>query len=140
MHLSSSGDFSYHFDYTGYPHLLKNDSIVQLKSGPWNGLTYGGTPNLRKNLIFKYRVVLNKNEAYYTFELLNRSIISRFKLSVSGVGQRWMWVNRTKEWVVYITSPTDNCDNYRLCGAYGSWILQILLFVDVSLDFCLKIQ
>ncbi|CAA2969613.1 G-type lectin S-receptor-like serine threonine-kinase At4g27290 isoform X1 [Olea europaea subsp. europaea] len=117
----SSGDFTYHFDPTGYPqHVLRKGSAVQFKTGPWNGLTYSGTPNLKKNPIFKYKVVLNKNEAYYTFDLLNRSIISRFTLSGSGVGQRCMWVNRTKEWVVYITSPTDNCDVYRLCGAYGS--------------------
>ncbi|KAK6132618.1 hypothetical protein DH2020_033637 [Rehmannia glutinosa] len=40
--------------------------------------------------------------------------------SGSGVGQRWIWVDRTEGWSVYLTSPTDNCDIYRACGAYGS--------------------
>ncbi|KAL2496271.1 G-type lectin S-receptor-like serine/threonine-protein kinase [Forsythia ovata] len=26
----------------------------------------------------------------------------------------------TQQWEVYITAPTDNCDVYRSCGAYGS--------------------
>ncbi|CAA2969614.1 G-type lectin S-receptor-like serine threonine-kinase At4g27290 isoform X1 [Olea europaea subsp. europaea] len=117
----SSGDFNYHFDPTGYPqHVLKKGSVVQFKSGPWNGLRYSGAPNLRYNPIYKYGVILNKNEAYFSFELLNSSIISRFTLSECGVGQRMTWINRTQEWAVYITAPTDNCDIYGLCGAFGS--------------------
>ncbi|XP_022862105.1 G-type lectin S-receptor-like serine/threonine-protein kinase At4g27290 isoform X2 [Olea europaea var. sylvestris] len=117
----SKGDFTYNFDPTGYPqHVVKKGSVVQYKSGPWNGLRYCGNPNLRKNPIFKYGVVLNKNEAYYSFELLNRSVISKFTLTASGVGQRSTWINRTQGWVVCITAPTDNCDIYGLCGAYGS--------------------
>ncbi|KAL2476169.1 G-type lectin S-receptor-like serine/threonine-protein kinase [Abeliophyllum distichum] len=95
----SSGDFTYHFDPTGYPQrVLKRGSDVQFKSGPWNGLRFSGTPNLRKNNFYKYGVVLNKNEAYFTYELLDRSIISRVTLSESGVSQRLMWVDRTPRW------------------------------------------
>ncbi|KAL2496254.1 G-type lectin S-receptor-like serine/threonine-protein kinase [Forsythia ovata] len=117
----SSGDFTYHFDRTGYPQkVLKKGSVVQYKSGPWNGLRYSGMPNLRKNSIYKYGVVLNKNEPYFTYELLDGSIISRVTLSESGVTQRLTWVDRTQRWEVYATAPTDNCDIYRSCGAYGS--------------------
>ncbi|KAL2555423.1 G-type lectin S-receptor-like serine/threonine-protein kinase [Forsythia ovata] len=117
----SSGDFTYHFDPTGYPQIVvKRGSVVQYKSGPWNGLHFSGTPNLRKNLFYKYGVVLNKNEAYFTYELLDRSIISRVTLSESGVSQPLTWVDRTQRWEVDIIHPTEICDIYRLCGAYGS--------------------
>ncbi|CAA2954677.1 G-type lectin S-receptor-like serine threonine-kinase At4g27290 isoform X1 [Olea europaea subsp. europaea] len=113
----ASGDFTYHFDPTGYPQrVLKRGSYVTFKSGPW----ISGTRNLRKNPFYKYKVVLNKNEAYFTYELHNKSIISRVTLSESGVSQRLTWVDTTQGWVVSITSATDNCGIYRLCGAYGS--------------------
>ncbi|CAA2982882.1 G-type lectin S-receptor-like serine threonine-kinase At4g27290 isoform X2 [Olea europaea subsp. europaea] len=83
----SSGDFTYHLDTSGYPQLvMKRGSDVVFKTGPWNGLRYSGTPNLRKNSIFKF-VVINKNEAYYAYELLG-SIISRYAVNPSGVAER----------------------------------------------------
>ncbi|XP_022847681.1 G-type lectin S-receptor-like serine/threonine-protein kinase At4g27290 [Olea europaea var. sylvestris] len=93
----SLGDFTYHFDPTGYPqHVLKKGLLVLFKSGPWNELCYSGKPNMKYNPIYIYGLVLNKNEAYFSFELLNRSIISRFTLSESGVRQRITWINRTR--------------------------------------------
>ncbi|XP_022877615.1 G-type lectin S-receptor-like serine/threonine-protein kinase At4g27290 isoform X2 [Olea europaea var. sylvestris] len=116
-----SGDFTYHCDPTGYPQcILKKGSVEQYKTGPWNGLRFSGTPNLRKNEIFKFDLVLKKNEVYYHYELLNRSVITRFALSPSGVAQRWTWIDQKRQWVVYLTAPIDNCDTYKYCGVYGS--------------------
>ncbi|KAI3457530.1 hypothetical protein Pfo_014193 [Paulownia fortunei] len=115
------GDFTYHCDPSGYPqNILRKGEVEQYRTGPWNGLRFSGTPNLRKNPIFRYELVLNKNEVYYHYELLNSSVVSRLTLSQSGVAQRWTWIDRTQGWVVYLTTPTDNCDIYKLCGAYGS--------------------
>ncbi|KAL3821550.1 hypothetical protein ACJIZ3_007455 [Penstemon smallii] len=115
------GDYTYHCDPSGYPqNVLRKGGVEQYRTGPWNGLRFSGIPNLRKNPIFSFGVVINKNEVYYHYELLNNSVISRFTLSPSGVAQRITWIDRTQGWVVYLTSPTDNCDNYRLCGVYGS--------------------
>ncbi|XP_022877603.1 G-type lectin S-receptor-like serine/threonine-protein kinase At4g27290 isoform X1 [Olea europaea var. sylvestris] len=116
----SSGDFTYHLDPSGYPQLvMKSGSDVVFKTGPWNGLGYSGMPNLRNNSIFNFGVVINKNEAYHAFELLG-SIISRYAVNPSGVAERWTWISRTQRWEVYITAPTDTCDRYKVCGAYGS--------------------
>ncbi|CAA3012690.1 G-type lectin S-receptor-like serine/threonine-protein kinase At4g27290 [Olea europaea subsp. europaea] len=57
----SSGDFTYQCDPTGYPQgIWKKGSVEQYKTGPWNGLRFSGTPNLRKNDIFKFKLVLKK--------------------------------------------------------------------------------
>ncbi|CAA2988738.1 Hypothetical predicted protein [Olea europaea subsp. europaea] len=57
----SSGDFTFHCDPTGYPqNSLKKGSVEQYKIGHWNGLHFSGTPNLRKNDIFKFEFVLKK--------------------------------------------------------------------------------
>ncbi|KAK6154370.1 hypothetical protein DH2020_008618 [Rehmannia glutinosa] len=117
----ASGDYTYHCDPTGYPqNILKRGESVQYRSGPWNGQGASGAPSLRRNPIFRFGLVMNKDEVYYHYELLNDSVITRFTLSESGVGQRWIWVDRTQGWVIYIIAPTDNCDIYRACGPYGS--------------------
>ncbi|KAG6398822.1 hypothetical protein SASPL_140293 [Salvia splendens] len=87
----ASGDFTYHCDPTG----------------------------LRSNPVFRFGLVMNENEVYYHYELLNTSVISRYALSQSGVGQRWSWDDQMQTWRIYLTAPTDNCDFYNLCGSYG---------------------
>ncbi|KAK4485087.1 hypothetical protein RD792_007695 [Penstemon davidsonii] len=117
----ATGDYTYHCDPSGYPqNVFRKGGVELYRTGPWNGVRFNGIPNLRKNPIFSFGVVINKNEVYYHYELLNNSIISKFTLLASGVAQRSTWIDRTQGWVVYITSPTDKyCDTYRLCGAYG---------------------
>ncbi|KAK4485098.1 hypothetical protein RD792_007707 [Penstemon davidsonii] len=117
----ATGDYTYHCDPSGYPqNVFRKGGVELYRTGPWNGVRFNGIPNLRKNPIFSFGVVINKNEVYYHYELLNNSIISKFTLLASGVAQRSTWIDRTQGWVVYITSPTDKyCDTYRLCGVYG---------------------
>ncbi|KAL7143245.1 hypothetical protein ABFS83_08G179000 [Erythranthe nasuta] len=117
----ATGEYTYRCDPTGYPqNILKRGETVQFRSGPWNSVAFSGNPNLRKNSIYTYGMVINKNEVYYHYELLNNSVISRFTLNENGVCQRWTWVDGTQDWRVYLTAPTDNCDIYENCGPYGS--------------------
>ncbi|GFQ05759.1 putative serine/threonine-protein kinase receptor [Phtheirospermum japonicum] len=115
----SPGDFTTHIDPTGYPQGYTKRGEVELsRLGPWNGLIFSG--NLQKSSIYSFELVMNEREVYYHNEVHNSSVITRLRLSLSGVAQRWVWVNRTQGWVVYLTNPVDNCDTYGLCGAYGS--------------------
>ncbi|KAK2980730.1 LOW QUALITY PROTEIN: hypothetical protein RJ640_011710 [Escallonia rubra] len=118
----SPGDFTYHCEPRGYPQLvMRKGSVEQYRTGPWNGVRFSGVPNLRPNAIFKYRLVFNDKEAYYSYDLLNGSVISRLMLSQTGVVQRWTRpIGRSQVWVIYLTTPIDNCDTYALCGAYGT--------------------
>ncbi|KAK2984763.1 hypothetical protein RJ640_004588 [Escallonia rubra] len=115
------GDYTYHLDPSGYPQIiLVKGSDEVYRTGPWNGVVFSGRPSFRGNTIYTHKVVFNKQEVYYTFELRNSSVLSRFALNQSGVAQRWTWVDKTDGWSLYLTAPTDNCDTYKLCGAYGS--------------------
>ncbi|XP_073028999.1 G-type lectin S-receptor-like serine/threonine-protein kinase At4g27290 [Primulina eburnea] len=117
----STGDYTIHCDPSGYPQLtIKKGDALQLRTGPWNGVGFSGVPNGRKNTIYSFEVVMNENETYYHYELLNHSVISRYTLNESGVGQRWTWVDDTQGWVIYLTSPIDSCDTYGFCGVHGS--------------------
>ncbi|XP_056167193.1 G-type lectin S-receptor-like serine/threonine-protein kinase At4g27290 [Syzygium oleosum] len=117
----SPGNFTYQVDPNGYPQLLlKQGSDIKFRSGPWNGLRWSGTPNLNPNPYYRYEFVLNEEEMYYRYELLNSSVISRKILMPNGIVQRFTWIDRTQGWTLYLTAPIDQCDNYASCGAYGS--------------------
>ncbi|XP_028121640.1 G-type lectin S-receptor-like serine/threonine-protein kinase At4g27290 [Camellia sinensis] len=103
----------------GYPqNILSNGPVELFRTGPWNGLKFGGNPNLKPNSIYTYGLVYTKEEVYYGYELIS-SVVSRFSLHYTGVMQRFTWIDRTQEWVLYLTAPIDNCDNYNLCGPNG---------------------
>ncbi|KAJ9671826.1 hypothetical protein PVL29_025502 [Vitis rotundifolia] len=99
---------------------LKEGSVVTFRSGPWNGLRFSGMPNLKPNSIYTFHFVLNQKEIYYTYELINSSVVTRMVLSPNGVLQRYTWIDRRQGWLLYLTAQMDNCDRYALCGAYGS--------------------
>ncbi|THG06946.1 hypothetical protein TEA_000683 [Camellia sinensis var. sinensis] len=114
------GEFTYRCDPQGYPqNILSRGSVDLFRTGPGNGITFNGRPNLKPNTIYRYEVVYTKKEVYYHYELLS-SVVSRFVLSPDGVVERWTWIDRTQEWILYLTGPTDNCDKYKLCGPNGS--------------------
>ncbi|KAK1391772.1 Receptor-like serine/threonine-protein kinase [Heracleum sosnowskyi] len=114
------GVYNYHLDPAGYPHLvLRNDKAEIYQTGPWNGARFIGRPKISNNGIYNHSLVYTKEEVYYTFELLNSSVFSRFVLSQNGEGQRWTWVDHNQRWDLFLKLPTDNCDTFRRCGAYG---------------------
>ncbi|KAI3457035.1 hypothetical protein Pfo_013698 [Paulownia fortunei] len=115
------GDFTMSLDPAGYPQVLtKRGAVTLYRIGPWNGLAFSGSPDVQNDPVFQFGLHMNKNGAYYRWDAIDRSAISRFTLNPSGVGQPWIWVDQTQGWVHYLNIPADNCDTYKLCGAYGS--------------------
>lgn len=117
----AQGDYTFGMDTDGYPQLIThNVTAVTYRTGPWNGLSFSGTQNLKRNTIYEFNFTFNRGEVYYGYELLNHSVVQRLVLSQNGFLDRWTWVDRTKGWTLYCSSPSDNCDYYGSCGAYGS--------------------
>ncbi|KAA8523787.1 hypothetical protein F0562_010209 [Nyssa sinensis] len=115
------GDFTYWCDVRGYPQFrVSNGSVGVFRSGPWNGVRFSGYPSLKANTVYKFNFVFNKEEFYYINGLTNGSVVSRAVLNHNGEFQRFTWNNRIQSWTVYLTVPADHCDNYALCGVYGS--------------------
>ncbi|KAK2975339.1 hypothetical protein RJ640_009693 [Escallonia rubra] len=118
----SPGDFTYHCDPSGYPqNVIRKGSVEQYRTGPWNGVRFSAAPNFTSNnIIYKYRLVFNDKEVYYTYDLLNNTVISRLILSPNGALQRWWRVGQSQGWALYMTTPMDDCDTYSQCGGYGT--------------------
>ncbi|KAH9626322.1 hypothetical protein KSS87_012866 [Heliosperma pusillum] len=117
----SPGSYTYRLDYRGYPQpVLMKGRVEQYRNGPWNGVGFSGNPNLKPNPIFAFDFVMNATEIYYTYELLNKSVLSHRLLNPYGTMQRLVWSDYAQGWVMYLTAQSDNCDTYALCGKFGS--------------------
>ncbi|XVE50444.1 hypothetical protein DITRI_Ditri01bG0162800 [Diplodiscus trichospermus] len=117
----SHGNFTYRYEIGGFPEaVLREGSDVRFRPGPWNGMRFSGAPGLRRNPLFTFGFVLNEKEVYYSYKLRNSSILSMMVLTYEGSWQRRKWIEKTQSWEVYVTVQMDNCDNYGLCGSYGS--------------------
>ncbi|XP_022877616.1 G-type lectin S-receptor-like serine/threonine-protein kinase At4g27290 isoform X1 [Olea europaea var. sylvestris] len=115
------GDFTFHLDPTGYPQLvIKRGPTTLYRLGPWNGLAFSGQTNSVQDMNFRFVFIMNKDKVYHRLEATDSSVISRIILTQSGTMQRWTWVDRIHDWIPYVNFPADNCDTYKLCGAYGS--------------------
>ncbi|KAK9041636.1 hypothetical protein V6N11_016727 [Hibiscus sabdariffa] len=117
----SRGNFTMGFEVGGFPEeKLREGSIVRFRSGPWNGKRFSSTTGLKLNAIFTFEFVFNNEEIYYGFKLRNNSVPLRMVLNMNGLWQRLIWIHRKQTWDAYTTVQKDNCDNYGLCGAFGS--------------------
>ncbi|XP_040988430.1 G-type lectin S-receptor-like serine/threonine-protein kinase At4g27290 isoform X1 [Juglans microcarpa x Juglans regia] len=115
------GEFSVRLDPRGLPQMVvKKGNTIMARAGSWNGLRYTGSPNLNPNLVFVYEFVMNQNEVYFEFKLVNPSVFLRYIIKPSGVGQRLMWLNRTSSWEPFTTTQADACQRYAFCGAYAA--------------------
>nr|GMC74623.1 G-type lectin S-receptor-like serine/threonine-protein kinase At4g27290 [Ipomoea batatas] len=120
----ATGEFKYSINRNGYPqNFLKRGSVVRYRSGPWNGFQFSGSLNSRQSPFYEIGFVFNQKEAYFTNRLL-QPVITKATLSWNGLLERTTWVDRTQRWVLYLNVPTDTCDIYKLCGAYGECNIQ----------------
>ncbi|GMY31652.1 G-type lectin S-receptor-like serine/threonine-protein kinase At4g27290 isoform X1 [Fagus crenata] len=119
----SPGELTTGIELNNYPGIVtKKGSEKYFRSSAWNGLGFSGLPELKANQVFNYSFVSNKDEVYYIFYMINKSVISMLVLNQSRyVAERWVEADNKRN--VYISYPKDKCDEYNLCGVYGNCII-----------------
>ncbi|KAF7822804.1 G-type lectin S-receptor-like serine/threonine-protein kinase [Senna tora] len=118
----SQGDLSWGISFGSLPELVMWKGSSQYhRSGPWNGIRFSGSPLLKPHQLFNYQFVTNQDEAYYSFTLKNKSLITRIVMNQTTlIRQRYIWHPENQAWSVYLSVPGDNCDIYNQCGPYGN--------------------
>ncbi|KAL0017635.1 hypothetical protein SO802_004704 [Lithocarpus litseifolius] len=121
----SPGELSWGVELHNYPEIVvKKGTKTFLRTGPWNGLGFSGVADIHDNPVYTYDFVINSDEVYLIFHLIEKSVISRGVLNeTTSSYERYIWVEADKKWATYISSPGDKCDTYNLCGPYGNCIL-----------------
>ncbi|KAI8525267.1 hypothetical protein RHMOL_Rhmol13G0217500 [Rhododendron molle] len=116
----STGDYTYKVDPRGLPQLvLQQGSKISYRSGPWDGVRFGGGPPLKDNTVFSPNFVYNTTFVYYSFVNIEDTIISRFVVNQTGLIEHLTWNQGSGEWVDIVTLQGDSCDTYDLCGPYA---------------------
>ncbi|XP_058197206.1 G-type lectin S-receptor-like serine/threonine-protein kinase At4g27290 isoform X2 [Rhododendron vialii] len=116
----STGDYTYRVDPRGLPQLvLRRGSTISYRSGPWDGVRFGGGPPLKENTVFSPNFVYNTTFVYYSFVNIDDTIISRFVVNQTGLIEHLTWNQGSGEWVDIVTLQGDSCDTYDLCGPYA---------------------
>ncbi|GKV19177.1 hypothetical protein SLEP1_g29469 [Rubroshorea leprosula] len=116
----SSGDFSFKLDYRGFPEIfLWDNKKIEYRSGPWNGVRFSGTPEMKPLDYIQFKFVTSQDEVTYSFSVTTNNLFSRLIVNPNGVLQRLTWIPDSKQWNPFWYAPKDQCDNYRECGPYG---------------------
>uniref|UniRef100_A0A7N2R8X3 Uncharacterized protein n=1 Tax=Quercus lobata TaxID=97700 RepID=A0A7N2R8X3_QUELO len=121
----SPGELSWGIELHNCPEIvMKKGSEIYFRTGPWNGIGFTGIPDLKENQVYNFNFTSNKDEVYFIFHNIKKSVISRVVLnSTLNLYERYVWVEAKKIWSLYLTLPKDTCDRYNLCGAYGNCII-----------------
>ncbi|XP_061336676.1 G-type lectin S-receptor-like serine/threonine-protein kinase At4g27290 [Gastrolobium bilobum] len=121
----SFGDFTWGLVPTNNPEdVMWKGSEEYSRSGPSDGIHFSGSPSLMFNSVVNYTYVFNKDELYITYSLNDKSVISRIVMNQTTYArERLTWSNVTQTWRMSSTIPTDYCDNYNVCGAFGNCVI-----------------
>lgn len=90
----ASGDHSYKLEtHQGVPEFfLWSKDVPVYRTGPWNGIRFGGIPDMRQLNDMFDNFTENKEEMTYTFLTTNYDIYSRLTVSPSGHFQQFTWI------------------------------------------------
>ncbi|PNY06072.1 serine/threonine protein kinase [Trifolium pratense] len=114
----ATGLYSYRIDTNGLPQVaIEQGNSFYVRIGSWNGNMLAGIPAMILYDFLNFTLVTTDKEVSYGYELLDKSIVSRYKLTSSGQIARYVLDEQTKNWSLSFLGPSDSCDHYVTCGA-----------------------
>ncbi|CAK9138691.1 unnamed protein product [Ilex paraguariensis] len=117
----SGGDFTFRLDTPETPQLiLRKRSEKQYRWGPYDGKRFSGGNELKSNPVFLPMFIYNSDEVYYTYKVLDESVLSRSVVTPLGMLQYLTWRNNSRDWTMMVTLNRFYCDRYGMCGPYGN--------------------
>ncbi|KAK8565054.1 hypothetical protein V6N13_020175 [Hibiscus sabdariffa] len=117
----SNGGFSFGMEPLNIPQaFIWNNSKPYWRTGPWNGHTFIGLPNLNSVVLDGVRIE-NDNEGtwYLTLALAGQPLFSYVNLDPLGNPTQRYWDDEKGNWTTYRSFLETECDIYGKCGAFG---------------------
>lgn len=112
------GEYSVKIDPRGYPQVVAlKGSVITTRAGSWNGIAFTGYPIYKLKQMSSWEFVLNEEEVYFKYELLDGSIFSMQSLTPSGNPQSLVFNGKTRSQEVFPNNQGDQCETYATCGA-----------------------
>ncbi|KAF3456952.1 hypothetical protein FNV43_RR01607 [Rhamnella rubrinervis] len=114
------GNYSLRIDPAGSPQLILYEGQVPwFRVGHWNGIRLSGALVFKMGPLQYYTFVNNDAEISFIWSTYNTSILSRVVIDESGFSRRYIWYEQERGWQPLLSAPTEPCDQYGHCGAFG---------------------
>ncbi|XP_057750076.1 G-type lectin S-receptor-like serine/threonine-protein kinase At4g27290 isoform X2 [Arachis stenosperma] len=119
----SEGEYFLRIVTKGYPQFFTFKGSKKIfRGGSWNGVGFSGYPTHQLSQ-YRQRFLLNDKQVFLECDILDKSIVSIYKLRASGLGQTYAWTNQSNTRNVISTGVQDECERFALCGANSVCIL-----------------
>ncbi|KAF5794757.1 putative S-locus glycoprotein [Helianthus annuus] len=104
---------------------IMRSSAIKTRIGPYNGVSFSGWPNFNPDPAdpkYVSYMVANENEMYFAYisSSNNTTFLLRTLVTPGGKLENFQLNLPNPEWFQSNTLPVDYCDNYEVCGPYGS--------------------
>lgn len=131
----SIGRFSVSLEPLNIPQVfVRNGNRKHWRSGPWNGQTFLGVPNMNSVYLSGFSLGDDRTGTMYlSFTYANDSALTHYTLNSEGVLMEKQWSDSKQDWEATWSSQEDECDHYGKCGKYGS-----CNFKDSPICSCIK--
>ncbi|KAD2805036.1 hypothetical protein E3N88_38413 [Mikania micrantha] len=124
----SPGEYTLRFQMTKgkYQQLyIRRSSVIETRIGPYNGITFSGLPLISPDAVYpaysNYMVLNEKGMYLAAVANVNATTFSLRTVVTPGGKLGVLQQNLpNEEWIQSISLPADDCDNYGICGPYGS--------------------
>ncbi|KAD2805037.1 hypothetical protein E3N88_38414 [Mikania micrantha] len=124
----SPGEYTlrYSIDKGKYLQLyIMRSSAIETRLGPYNGISFSGRPNITPDPTdprYNMYMIVNQNETYYTYTSNSNDTTFLIRIVVTPGGKLGILQQKlpNREWIESVSLPVDYCDNYEVCGPYGS--------------------
>ncbi|KAK8629434.1 hypothetical protein V6N13_078275 [Hibiscus sabdariffa] len=114
------GNYTLKMNTSGFPQMiLYKGSTPWWRSGPWTGQRWSGIPEMTNHFILDDYFVDSADEVTFTSVVKNDSIISRTVTNETGILQGFVWNKEAQRWILFYSTPKEQCDFYGHCGPNG---------------------
>jgi serine/threonine protein kinase len=117
----SPGNYTMGLDPRGSPQIMMWEGTNRRwRSGHWNGLVFTGVPSMRSLYLFGFQItVVGDGDVYFTYNMVNESQLTRFRVNWNGTVQQLIWSNESRVWTAALSQPSNACEEYNRCGNFG---------------------
>uniref|UniRef100_A0A0A0LXA0 Bulb-type lectin domain-containing protein n=1 Tax=Cucumis sativus TaxID=3659 RepID=A0A0A0LXA0_CUCSA len=118
----STGNFSVALEVVSIPEAViwNNNDNVHWRSGPWNGQSFIGIPEMDSVYLSGFNLVIQNQE--YTFSVPQNYSVEEFGflfLTSQGNFVQLYWNPQERDWNFNWIAIKTECDYYGTCGAFG---------------------
>ncbi|XP_020696488.1 G-type lectin S-receptor-like serine/threonine-protein kinase At4g27290 isoform X1 [Dendrobium catenatum] len=117
----SPGEYTTAINLSGVPQVIVTQGhSVFFRGGPMIGNRLVGMPETPNYAVITVTFVTTTEEVGYYFEPAVNNVMSMLRLNSNGTGQRFVWIDPPGQWSLFSESPQDRCDEFSLCGPFGT--------------------